>query len=137
MADISDFKGSDIIDVRYIIARVEELREERSDLQTDIEGADEALDGTLENADAKQKAVDDLTEWSTDNSEELEILESLLSDLCAGYVAQPQSRCRHSRRIRCDQVQEAASRCRQQPRAGRAARTAAYRFCGFARRKRD
>lgn len=58
----------DTIDVRDIIARVEELREERDDLQT-------ALDG------GSQEDVNALTEWETDNAEELAELESLLDDL--------------------------------------------------------
>ena len=58
----------DIIDVRDIIARVEELREERDDLQT-------ALDG------GSQEDINALAEWETDNAEELAELESLLDDL--------------------------------------------------------
>lgn len=80
--DISS--SADIIDVRDIIARVEELRSERGDLQTYIEEADEALDGTLEAADAKQAAIKDAADWANDYAEELETLESLLDDLC-GY----------------------------------------------------
>ena len=58
----------DIIDTRDIIARVEELREERDDLQL-------ALDG------GSQEDVNALAEWETDNAEELAELESLLDDL--------------------------------------------------------
>ena len=58
----------DTIDVRDIIARVEELREERDDLQL-------ALDG------GSQEDVNALAEWETDNAEELAELESLLNDL--------------------------------------------------------
>jgi len=58
----------DTIDVRDIIARVEELREERDDLQT-------ALDG------GSQEDVNALAEWETDNAEELAELESLMDDL--------------------------------------------------------
>ena len=58
----------DTIDVRDIISRVEELREERDDLQT-------ALDG------GSQEDVNALAEWETDNAEELAELESLLDDL--------------------------------------------------------
>lgn len=58
----------DLIDVRDLIARVEELREERDDLQT-------ALDG------GSQEDVNALAEWETDNAEELAELESLLDDL--------------------------------------------------------
>jgi len=74
----------DIIDVRDVIARVEELRNERDTLDTALEEADEALDGTLELADAKHDAQTALDEWNLDNSEELEELESLLDDL-KGY----------------------------------------------------
>lgn len=55
MADITDFKGSDIIDVRDIIARVEELRE--------------SVEGEV---------------VIQDEYEELKTLEELLSNLC-GY----------------------------------------------------
>ena len=58
----------DTIDVRDIIARVEELREERDNLQL-------ALDG------GSQEDVNALAEWETDNAEELAELESLLDDL--------------------------------------------------------
>lgn len=58
----------DTIDVRDLIARVEELREERDDLQL-------ALDG------GSQEDVNALAEWETDNAEELAELESLLDDL--------------------------------------------------------
>lgn len=58
----------DTIDVRDIISRVEELREERDDLQL-------ALDG------GSQEDVNALAEWETDNAEELAELESLLDDL--------------------------------------------------------
>ena len=84
MADITDFKGSDIIDVRDIIARVEELRGERDDHQASIAEADAALDGSLENADAKQKAIEADAEWSNVYAEELETLESFLDGI-KGY----------------------------------------------------
>lgn len=58
----------DTIDVRDIIARVEELREERDDLQL-------ALDG------GSQEDVNALDAWETENAEELAELESLLDDL--------------------------------------------------------
>lgn len=79
---IEDFKGSDIIDVRDIIARVEDLREDRKVIQDDIEEISNSLDGTLERLDLKNEAIDALQDWNTDNAEELETLESLLSDLC-------------------------------------------------------
>lgn len=64
MADITDFAGSDIIDVRDVIARVEELREIR--------------DNSME------VAGEDGHEMDADEKEELEKLEELLDDLC-GY----------------------------------------------------
>jgi hypothetical protein len=73
----------DLIDLRDVIARVEELREERDTLQTAVEEADEALDGSLESADAKHDAQTLVDEWALDNDEELEALESLLDD-CKG-----------------------------------------------------
>lgn len=68
---IENFAGSDIIDVRDIIARVEELREEREVLLYDVE-----------NEDDKEKAIATLKDWNTDNGSELQTLENLLSDLC-------------------------------------------------------
>ena len=62
---IADFQGSDIIDVRDIIARVEELREIIADYENP--------EGDLE-----------LHDSHIEEKEELEKLESLLSDLC-GY----------------------------------------------------
>ena len=58
----------DTIDVRDIIARVEELREERDDLQL-------ALDG------GSQEDINALDAWETDNAEELAELESVLDGL--------------------------------------------------------
>ncbi len=58
----------DTIDVRDIIARVEELREERDGLQLTLDGG-------------SQEDVNALAEWETDNAEELAELESLLDDL--------------------------------------------------------
>lgn len=85
---IENFVGSDIIDVRDIIARVEELREELQDLiaaGTEAE-TNQAGDSTEEHTDDHYEAVDtakkELADWKEENSEELETLESLLSDLC-------------------------------------------------------
>jgi len=52
--DITDFQGADFIDVRDVIARVEELREDR----------------------------DGETHWDAETAEELKMLEALLTDLC-------------------------------------------------------
>lgn len=85
---IENFAGSDIIDVRDIIARVEELREEKQDLidaETEAETS-QAEDSTEEHTDDHYEAVEtakkELADWKEENSEELETLESLLSDLC-------------------------------------------------------
>jgi len=85
---ISDFAGSDIIDVRDIISRVEDLREEKQDLidaETEAE-TNQAEDSTEEHTDDHYEAVEnakkELATWKEENSEELEKLESILSDLC-------------------------------------------------------
>lgn len=104
--EISNY--DDTIDVRDVIARVEELREERADLTTDVETAVEELDaasecvsyhhdGELDDQGTHpehQQYRDDLSlcanarhalaEWETDNAAELETLEDLLASLC-GY----------------------------------------------------
>lgn len=82
---IEDFQGADIIDVRDIIARVEELREERESLGSAITEANDELDGSEEKIAAVMAAEKALTDWdNTEEGEELAKLESLLSDLC-GY----------------------------------------------------
>lgn len=85
---IENFAGSDIIDVRDIIARVEELREELQDLiaaGTEAE-TNQAEDSTEEHTDDHYEAVDtakkELADWKEENSDELQTLENLLSDLC-------------------------------------------------------
>lgn len=66
--------GADIIDVRDIIARVEELREERDNLQSAAQ--DEDGSDTVDAAQA-------LREWEEGReAEELATLESLLGELC-------------------------------------------------------
>lgn len=65
MADITDFQGADIIDVRDVIERVEELRQEYDDLQSQLEGADESM----------TKSIDkDIQEWGEENAAELQSL---------------------------------------------------------------
>lgn len=85
---IENFAGSDIIDVRDIIARVKELREELQDLiaaGTEAE-TNQAADSTEEHTDDHYEAVDtakkELADWKEENSDELQTLENLLSDLC-------------------------------------------------------
>ena len=96
---------ADIIDVRDIIARVEELREERADLTDAVEMAVEELDEAVEcvryhhdgelddqgthpehqqyrdDLAACTAAREALTDWENDNAEELTTLESILEDL--------------------------------------------------------
>lgn len=72
----------DVLDVRDIIERVEELRVERESLGDAITEANDALDGTLENHDALIASEKALTDWDSDgDGEELATLEALLSDL--------------------------------------------------------
>jgi hypothetical protein len=78
--DITDFDGADIIDVRDVIARVEELREELESLKSDAEFHEEN-DGKQSHRAALAK----LDAWPTsEEGEELAKLEELLSELC-GY----------------------------------------------------
>ena len=78
----------DVIDSRDIIARIEELTEEREDLTSTIENLEEQIsDLDTDNAeDCKQldelteeleKARAHLNEWDTDNAEELKALTDL------------------------------------------------------------
>lgn len=77
---IEDFQGADIIDVRDVIARVEELREERQDI-VDAAEFNEENEGTQEHRDALAA----LDAWPTsEEAEELAQLESLLDDM-KGY----------------------------------------------------
>lgn len=78
--------SADLIDVRDIIARVEELREERQILADALDEATEsnkAGDGQdIDTHDAEISAREALTEWdSTDDADELRNLEAILEDL--------------------------------------------------------
>lgn len=81
-----DFVGNDIIDIRDVIARVEELREEKHDLIDAVTEAYHAreIDPSDDNVETHQDAMKEEGEWREENSEELETLEALLSSLC-GY----------------------------------------------------
>jgi hypothetical protein len=70
--------GDDIIDVREIIARVEELREERDDVNQEFEDAKGSQSAAL--IEAAEDVL--VTYLNSDNHNELTTLESLLSDLC-------------------------------------------------------
>lgn len=74
MADISN--REDILDVRDIIERVEELREERGDLQLALQEAND--EDSLNDCIVAKK---DLEDWLAGEGEELKQLEDLLSDL--------------------------------------------------------
>lgn len=81
MADICN--TDDIIDVRDVIARVEELREEREDLAEVVRDCEEAIEsGDMHSVDIED-ARRGLDGWNTDNGEELALLESLLEE-CKG-----------------------------------------------------
>ena len=72
MADFSN--NDDVIDVRDIIARFEELRDERDDFQSTIDDADAE---EYERAEAQTK----LTEWIDDNGDEFATLRDLLDEM--------------------------------------------------------
>jgi hypothetical protein len=77
MADFSS--NDDVIDVRDIIARFEELRDERDGLQADAdeEGAE------IENSEAElpAPAYAKLTAWKDENGEEFDTLRDLLDEM--------------------------------------------------------
>jgi len=68
--------GDDTISVEDITNRVDELRGECDSIQEDIDSAVDDLE-----VDAAEGAME---EWTKENAEELETLESLLSEMC-GY----------------------------------------------------
>lgn len=91
MADISN--SDDRIDVRDVIERVEELREERADHDTErAEGepayvTERTADGNLTGISIDSEGKPQPGTWEAENpaeAEELKTLESLLNDLC-GY----------------------------------------------------
>lgn len=92
MTDISN--SDDIIDSRDVIARIEELTDERDELQNAIDEAQEERDGMddEENAqiiDAAEGAISTaqnaLMVWERDNGDELKALESLAEE-AEGYA---------------------------------------------------
>ena len=105
MRRIAPSTSGKIIDSRDVIARLEELAEEREDLQTSVEEAEgavtearDALDEAEENADttaleaaiagAEQEldaARERLTDWDSDNDDELKALLAL-QDEAEGYA---------------------------------------------------
>lgn len=97
MADtLSELTSQDIIDSRDIIARFEELQEEKEALEEAINEAKEALqdkedeededqeEALEELSEAVQVAEKELSDWLEENKEELEDLERV-NDECSGY----------------------------------------------------
>lgn len=85
--DITDFQGSDIIDVRDVIERVTELRDERDALEESYKDCESEYAGASSDADIAEKkesmeeASESLTDFNDDNGVELKALEALLDDL--------------------------------------------------------
>ena len=83
--------SDDTIDSRDVIARIEELESERSDLSDALDEAVEASN-TDETSDPEelQQAIDDakhdLQEWDNDNKAELDALKAL-ADEAEGYAS--------------------------------------------------
>lgn len=74
-----------VIDSRDIIARVEELESERQDLVDALEEAEENqnnnAEGNIDIFDARQEALEALTEWdASEEAEELKILQALAEE---------------------------------------------------------
>jgi hypothetical protein len=68
--------GDKVIDSRDIIARLEELQDERNDIQERVEEAEEEAE--------RIEAIEALEEWDFENEDELKRLKEL-SDECDGY----------------------------------------------------
>lgn len=83
--------SDDVIDSRDVIQRLEELKEERDDLERAIDEAKEELesaDGDEERGivlEAIESAVEALKDWDSDNKAELDALQSL-NDEAEGYA---------------------------------------------------
>lgn len=75
---IEDFQGADIIDVRDVIARVEELREAVAEIKDEFDSVPENEGVDFANI------VRNHPNFSSEEYDELQTLEELLSDLC-GY----------------------------------------------------
>jgi hypothetical protein len=73
--------SDDIIDSRDVIARIDELREEREALQERFDEAKES-----QSPAAIEQTEDELATWDAENAEELKALESL-ADEASGYAA--------------------------------------------------
>lgn len=81
--------SDEIIDSRDVIARLEELTEERDDLQTSVDEATEAMEEASEEEKEQAEneldaAVERLDEWNDDNGDELKALQKL-NDEAEGY----------------------------------------------------
>jgi hypothetical protein len=90
--------SDDVIDSRDVIARIDELTTERSDLATDVDDAndaraelaEDASEDEIEEADGEiTDAVDARTEWDDDYGDELKALQALAdeaSDYCGDWT---------------------------------------------------
>ena len=85
--------NQDVIDSRDIIARIEELESEQTDLQDTLEEAKEELESLdeeetnqkrMEMESAAREAEQALKEFNDDYGEELKVLKSI-ADECEGY----------------------------------------------------
>lgn len=79
-----------VIDSRDVIARLEELKEERDDLELSVSEAQEALDEAHdEDKEAEESEIETaqerLDDWDKDNGDELKALQTL-NDEAEGYA---------------------------------------------------
>lgn len=87
MADVSN--RDDVIDSRDVIARIEELQDEREALSEALDEADEAASACEAGAETPElnaltKAQTALDDWNEENADELKALEDLASQ-AEGY----------------------------------------------------
>lgn len=90
MTQTKDVRGDDIFDTRDVIARRNELKEERellasnvADGQSDLHDCTKLAEGEEAEEDAIQRlrdAEEALTDWDTDNAEELAALEAFIEE---------------------------------------------------------
>lgn len=80
---LHDLLSQEYFDSRDLIARMEELESERSDLESELEACQEAHEAAVKAGNTTaalaageevQKAADGITEWDDDNLDELEVL---------------------------------------------------------------
>lgn len=91
---MSDFKGNKIIDSRDIIARIEELQDERETLKDELEEATDCVkshhndeldeNGTYTEHDEYRRCKQELLDWDEENKVELDELLALVEQ-AEGY----------------------------------------------------